>query len=446
MSSGQWAEGSKQEAEGRTKLGSGLRFAIRLLPYQWEGINALPQRPTKGSGLADIFISYARENIEQARALAEAFEFQGWNVWWDPKIRSGQDFDEEIIRQLNNAKCVVVLWSVHSAQSAYVRGEAREALARRILIPVVLDGSQPPMDLRSVQATVLADCGNLAGSATFKQLVNDVRALVDIPIYREQPKDGSAAPEMVVVPAGEFWMGSPEDESGRDDNEGPRHRVRISDRFGLGRFALSFDEYDWFAAATDRRLPDDSGWGRAKRPVIDVSWEDATDYSEWLSDQTGKTFRLPSEAEWEYAARAGMQGPFSFEGPLTPERANYNGVGALPDVGPRFRGQTMLVDSFEPNAFHLYQMHGNVWEWVADRRHDSYEGAPDDGSAWLESAGWRIDGLQRGPGGSRWRPNPRMLRGGAWNVQAPCLRSAYRWYNEATHRHFNVGFRIAQTL
>jgi formylglycine-generating enzyme required for sulfatase activity len=395
--------------------------------------------------LADVFISYARENVEQARHLAEALEFQGWNVWWDPNIRSGLDFDEEIERQLTAAKCVVVLWSVHAIRSAYVRGEAREALARHKLVSIVVDNSQAPLDLRSIQAIMLTDWSGLADSADFQRLLHDIRTLVGVPTYRDRLPDGSVGPEMVIVPAGEFWMGSPEGEAGRNTNEGPRHRVPIPNRFGIGRFAVTFEEYDRFAVATGRDSPHDS-WGRGRLPVTDVSWDDAAAYSIWLSDQTGMAYRLSSEAEWEYAARAGTQGPFSFEGPLTPERANYNGEGDLPQVGSRFRGRTVLVDCFEPNAFGLYQMHGNVWEWVTDRRHDSYEGAPDDGGAWLERAGRGIDNTLSILGGTAWHPNPRMLRGGAWNTKANGLRSASRFWQQATHRHFNIGFRIAQTL
>ncbi|MDS4068989.1 MAG: SUMF1/EgtB/PvdO family nonheme iron enzyme [Candidatus Competibacter sp.] len=125
-------------------------------------------------------------------------------------------------------------------------------------------------------------------------------------VFRDRLRDGGDGPAMIVIPAGEFWMGSPESEEGRRSDE-RRHRVRIEQPFAIGRYAVTFDEYECFCAATGRRKPEDEGWGRGNRPVINVSWYDALGYTEWMSAQTAQAYRFPTEAEWEYAARAGRR-------------------------------------------------------------------------------------------------------------------------------------------
>jgi hypothetical protein len=154
-------------------------------------------------------------------------------------------------------------------------------------------------------------------------------------------------PEMVVLPAGQFLMGSPPDEEGRSDAEGSQHKVTIKYRFALGRYAVTFAEYDHFCKVTAREKPADAGWGRGKRPVINVSWLDAKAYVGWLARDTGQPYRLPSEAEWEYACRAGTATPFSFGGTISPEQANYDGnhtyAGGFKGIfakNPRFKNQS----------------------------------------------------------------------------------------------------------
>ena len=215
-------------------------------------------------------------------------------------------------------------------------------------------------------------------------------------------RDCDGCPEMVVVPAGTFRMGSPATEEGRWDGEGPQHRVRVSS-FALGATEVTFDE--WAACVRGGGCgggyrPDDEGWGQGARPVINVNWEDARAYVRWLSRETGESYRLPSEAEWEYAARAGTTTPFHTGATLSTDQANYG----------RNRGQTTPVGTFAPNAFGLYDVHGNVWEWVEDCWHNSYRGAPNDGVAWTV-------------GGDCGR---RVLRGGSCHFIPRYLRSAAR--------------------
>jgi formylglycine-generating enzyme required for sulfatase activity len=172
---------------------------------------------------------------------------------------------------------------------------------------------------------------------------------------------------MVIIPPGRFLMGSPA-EAERAQDKDPQHPVTIARALAIGRFAVTFEEYDRFCAKTGRAKPGDSGWGRGQRPVINVSWDDATAYCAWLSQQTGHAYRLPSEAEWEYAARAGTTSAFWWGNQIDPSLANYDGNYTYAN-GPKgeYRERTLPVESFQPNPFGLYQVHGNVWEWCYSR-------------------------------------------------------------------------------
>ena len=225
-------------------------------------------------------------------------------------------------------------------------------------------------------------------------------------------RDCEECPEMVVVPAGSFTMGSPASEEDRDNDEGPQHRVTIRAPFAVGKYEVTFSEWDACVAAGGcGHRADDRSWGRGRRPVINVSWEDARSYVLWLSRKTGKRYRLLSEAEWEYAARAGTTRPFHTGSTISTDRANYNGsfsYGAG-DKGT-WRKESVPVGSFPANGFGLHDMHGNVWEWVEDCWNDNYAGAPSNGTAW--TAG--------GDCGKR------VLRGGSWYNKPRILRSAIR--------------------
>jgi formylglycine-generating enzyme required for sulfatase activity len=200
--------------------------------------------------------------------------------------------------------------------------------------------------------------------------------------FRDCPK----CPEMTVVPAGEFMMGSPKDEPERYDDEGPQHKVTISKPFAVGRHSVTFAEWDACAAdgGCGEDEPSDQGWGRGDRPVINVTWQDAQLYVKWLSRKTGKTYRLPSEAEREYFTRAGTSTPFWWGASVTPEQANYDGS-VDPYKGGGRKGEsrktTLPVKAFAANPWGLYQVHGNIWEWTEDCYHPDYQGAPTDGSA-----------------------------------------------------------------
>ena len=241
---------------------------------------------------------------------------------------------------------------------------------------------------------------------------NDIKTLFDEAGYVLQ------CPEVVEIPAGRFLMGSDE-----YDSEQPVREVVISKPFALGKYEVTFAEYDAFAKATGRELLVDRGWGRGNRPVIGVTWEDAQAYTEWLTEMTGRPYRLPSEAEWEYAARAGSVTSYSWGDDIGQNQANC-------DTGCEDSHTYIApVGSFQPNAFGLYDMHGNVWEWVQDCWNDNYEGAPADARAW-EDQGCET----------------RVLRGGSWHFEPAFLRSANRGWFNPSGRFDGHGFRVAQDL
>lgn len=228
-------------------------------------------------------------------------------------------------------------------------------------------------------------------------------------VFRDCP---DVCPEMVILPAGEFIMGSNE-----YDTMKPPHKVTIARPFAIGKFEVTFAEWDACAAdggCTYR--PSDQGWGRGRRPVINVSWHDAKEYVGWLSRKTGKSYRLLSEAEWEYAARGGTTTRYAFGDTISKSHALYSA------------GKTAEVGSFSANRFGLNDMHGNVWEWVEDAWHPNYQGAPVDGSVWQ--------------GGDA---TYHVLRGGSWNDYPGILRSDVRGRYPPDVRIDYIGFRVAST-
>ena len=246
-------------------------------------------------------------------------------------------------------------------------------------------------------------------------------------------RDVEHGPEMVVIPAGGFTMGSPVEEEGYVAMDGPQHQVTLARSFALGRYAMTFDEFDRFCAdQSDREPPSDQDWGRGRRPVIHVSTEDAEAYLAWLSQMTGTLYRLPSEAEWEYACRAGTTTPFWTGETISTDQANYDGNHTY-GSGEKgeYRKQTVPVGSFDANSFGLYDMHGNVWEWCADPWHENYDGAPTDGSAWLDGG----DASQA------------VVRGGSWyNFPRSTAAPPAATGSLATAGNDDVGFRAARTL
>ena len=236
-------------------------------------------------------------------------------------------------------------------------------------------------------------------------------------VFRDCPD----CPEMVVIPAGSFRMGDI-DGGAKDNDEKPVHPVTIPKAFAVGKYVVTFAE--WKVCVADGgcggHRPNDRGWGRGKRPVINVSWEDAKAYVSWLGIKTGKRYRLLTEAEWEYAARANTTTKYHFGNSISSVQANY-GVN---------HGRTVPVGEYPANGFGLHDMHGNVWEWVEDCYHSSYSAAPSNGNAWTSGGDCR----------------KRVIRGGSWDVSPRKLRSADRVTYSLDSRLDYIGFRIARTL
>jgi formylglycine-generating enzyme required for sulfatase activity len=196
--------------------------------------------------------------------------------------------------------------------------------------------------------------------------------------YQTTGLDNEVRLEMVYIPGGRFLMGSPDDEKGRNDDEGPQHTVTIAP-FYMSKYPITQSQYQAVMGENPSKFQGQN------RPVERVSWSDAVMFSERLSQKTGKVYHLPSEAQWEYACRAGTTSPFYFGDTITTQLANYRGHSAY-GAEPKgvYRKETTEVGIFPPNGFGLYDMHGNVWEWVADSWHDNYKGAPSDGGVWAE--------------------------------------------------------------
>jgi formylglycine-generating enzyme required for sulfatase activity len=228
--------------------------------------------------------------------------------------------------------------------------------------------------------------------------------------------------EMAAIPGGTFMMGSPENELERRDTESPQHQVTVPSFF-MEKYPVTQVQYQTIMGTNP------SLFKGSNRPVECVSWDNAVAFCEKLSQITGKTYRLPSEAEWEYACRAGTTTPFHFGETITTDLANYNGnytYGQEPKGV--YRRETTEVGSFGvANNFGLYDMHGNVWEWCQDDWHSDYEGAPIDGSAWLNN---EEDN------------NGKLLRGGSWYGNPASCRSAYRYYNSLGGDDDDIGFRV----
>ncbi len=265
----------------------------------------------------------------------------------------------------------------------------------------------------------------------------------------QEPLGAEVALEMVPIPAGEFLMGSPEDELERWSHEGPQHRVRLAP-FSLARTPTT--QAQWRQVARWQPAPGDPPWERQlnpepsffkgglpvdnrrsehdRRPVERVSWFDAQEFCRRLSRRTGRTYTLPSESQWDYACRAGTTTPYAFGTTLSLRQANVASSG------------TTEVGSFPANAWGLHDMHGNVWEWCLDHWHHGYEGAPADGSAWLSTMEQQNQSFTKPVKNVIEDSEPRLLRGGSWFDFPRDCRSAYRLHNQPGLAYSTVGFRV----
>jgi formylglycine-generating enzyme required for sulfatase activity len=298
----------------------------------------------------------------------------------------------------------------------------------------------PPLQSKNIEyATVISietgvESGDVLFEFEFETIQVDERSKI---IDREQgkafafrePLAQKIGLEMVAIPSGKFMMGSPETEHDRYPDESPQHEVTVQPFF-IGKYSITQAQWRVIANTTqvERELnPDPFHFKGDNRPVEEVSWEDAIEFCQRLSRETGRDYRLPTESEWEYACRVGTATPFYFGKTITGKLANYDSdVTYFQERKVKSKGKTTSVGDFPPNAFGLYDMHGNVWEWCLDNWHSNYEGAPTDGSAWLSDE----DDITH------------IMRGGSWDINPRSCRSATRDLNTPDNRNNVIGFRV----
>lgn len=413
--------------------------------------------------MADIFISYAKVDRGPTERLAEDLTRRGYTVWWDTSLLGGDEFRPVIVREIAAAQAVIVIWTPASVQSVWVLAEAELGRAQGKLLPVRVQTLNPgaiPMPFGVFHTELLDNRDRIAASLarlndpqaqhqTLASLAPGMRAstrAADADLWPDGSQKGVGigarslpgaefrdlphTPLMVVIPAGGFLMGSALGEVGRAANEGPQHRVRIGAPLAVGKYPVTFAEWDAFCDATQSAYrPSDNGWGRERRPVVNVSYDDALAYCTWLSNATGRAYRLLTESEWEYSCRAGTTMRYAFGDAITTEQANFNSSAyPQPNSANAYRARTTPVGQFAENVFGLADMHGNVSEWVEDPWDDNFVQAPADGSSW--------NGI-----GTR-----RVVRGGSWFDQPQHVRSARRSWMTPAERAKNVGVRVCRAL
>ncbi len=417
------------------------------------------------------FISYSRHDdayrLELEKHLKPLRRAGLLETWSDQAIDAGTEWEQQIHDSLDTAEIILLLVSADFLASDFCwEIEVKKAMARHEagsakVIPVFvhpchwkgapfekLQGVPDPKvpisewDNRNRAFTFVAEAVHKAAEEMSARRVPTSSAPVPLApgtVFRDFP-DG---PELVVIPPGKFLMGSPGLEAERFEDEGPQHSVTIGYPLAVGRFPVTRGEFAAFVATTGHATPGGAfiwketrwtldpardwrspGFDQTDRhPAVCVNWQDAQAYVAWLVQHTGKPYRLLSEAEWEYACRAGTATRYWWGDPWDPAKAN----------GANNVGKTTEVGAYPANDFGLYDMLGNAWEWVEDVWHDSYDGAPADGSAWTDGLGSNSD------------PD-RVVRGGCWYGISWDLRSAYRGRNHPDDRDIYLGFRVARTL
>jgi formylglycine-generating enzyme required for sulfatase activity len=301
--------------------------------------------------------------------------------------------------------------------------------------PPQTPAAEPSSD--KLAALIAESVGEEAGGQTDAPITEETTKLEIPPETAASPRapgevfrDCPACPEMAITPAGSFSFGSAPGEPLRQSFEGPVTTVEIAKPFAIGAREITFAEWDACVAdgGCKADAANDVGWGRGKRPVINVSWDDAQSYARWLSTKTGAFYRLPTEEEWEYAARAGAATAFSFGAVVKPNQANFDATHPYGGEAGEARNKTAPVGSYAKNAYGLYDMHGNVWEWVEDCWSATHADAPADGAARVGAC------------------DSRVLKGGAWNTGGWRLRAGHRIAKQEGAREYDNGFRVVKEL
>lgn len=417
--------------------------------------------------MTDVFISYSSYDYLIGGILQDRLKAAGFTVWWDQRIVPGEPYTDEIMTALNNAKTVVVVWTPDSINSEWVQKEAKRAIHLRKYVPLKYRCDHVPDEFRALQYIDISKWNSEPDHSDFKKLVIGLREVIDARAERQRQetfkvsltgKDGKLqakevrayktvkdhnGPRLVVIPPGNFYMGTadgPDGEKDADPSERPQHLVRLNKPFAIGKYPVTFAEYNLARSLSDdlKHAPKNAT-ADDNTPVTGVSWFDAIAYLDWLSAATRQKYRLPTEAEWEYVCRAHTKGPFGIA-ELSLNSARYDARGVYLDSKRSAKpfGPSDLhpanVTACALNNFNVAGMHGNVWEWTQDHWHPDYSGdKPVDGRAWEDV----------GAGENR---RHRVVRGGCYKSLPQHLRSAQRGHRHPRHRQPNVGFRVVREL
>ncbi|HEV7672860.1 MAG TPA: SUMF1/EgtB/PvdO family nonheme iron enzyme [Thermoanaerobaculia bacterium] len=428
--------------------------------------------------MSDVFVSYKKEDFPIAEPVVNSLRAQGLSVWWDENLTSRSSWDAEIEQEISSAAAVVVLWTPRSVESEWVRIEAHYASERGKLIPVMLETCTIPLAFLLRQTVnlsawhaeadhrhwrkLLAWIGDLTGArsapsgrtphgaatprnafrATVDRLASGDPVVEGSFVNTSTPagtalRDGEGLPILRIVPAGAFLLGSPPTDQDRTMAEGPQRRIEIPVPFAIGVYPVLVSEYEavmgqartaeapqagargWWASRSKAAPPASAATVRNPfEPVTNVSFHEAQAFVTSLSLRTGESYRVPSEAEWEYACRSGSRARYCFGDVIDLTMAIFGR-----NAGPVPPG------SCTPNAFGLFDMHGNVREWTADLWHESYNTTPLDGRPAIEGHG-----------------SMRVVRGGGWSDSAAMLRSTARMRATESMRTSLIGFRVARAL
>jgi formylglycine-generating enzyme required for sulfatase activity len=428
--------------------------------------------------VADVFLSYKREDNEIAGRIVAALRESGLSVWWDDGITPRQAWDTEIELAISAASTVVVLWSPRSVGSDWVRTEAHYGKDRGKLVPVIVEPCTIPIAFTLTQTVNLANWNSNREDRQWRKLLTWITDLIttkpgnaNLPqglvsanasnVYRDsigtlhsgEPiydgafinpstppgalfRDGDGMPVMRIVPRGSFLLGASVDDPDRAAYETPQKRIDIPASFAIGVFPVLATEFvqitgrplpapttpepqrGWFGRSSPAARPAPPPQPAAGVPVVNVSWNEAQAFVDRLSAACEQKYRIPSEAEWEYACRAGSSSRYSCGDAIDSSRAVF-----AQSSGPAPAG------AFPPNGFGLYDMHGNVREWAADLWHDNFDFTPQDGRPALDG-----------------HSSMRLVRGGGWRDTAVLLRSAARMRATESIRSEFIGFRVARSV
>ncbi len=346
------------------------------------------------------------------------------------------DRRHQLIKQLAGAGTAYLLKDGVCQNPALWRRPRHRYSRRQALKLLGLSTAAMAVGCRGTSANIVAPTGKPLKTFRFKTIEVDTEGQIvaeksmgasyfDEPYLRPQLRKVLPL-RMVQIPAGEFMMGSPPTEAQRQEQEGPQRLIQVPS-FYMGAFAITQRQYEAVVGENPSYFTDDQGKDGANLPVEQVTWQDADAFCKQLSELTGRTYRLPSEAEWEYACRAGTTTSYCFGEKVTTEIANFFADFSFTEnYEENYRNTPVATDSFWPNGFGLYNMHGNVFEWCADDYHESYQGAPSDAKQWMSGNAQAS----------------KVMRGGSWFNDTPYCRSASRDKNSQTGRSNSFGFRV----